>query len=416
MLALTALNLIVKGALAYYSMHKGKTFDMQVSDDSLSNSKEQNEKSDESRHTDNRNNENCREQKDTVTYSRCDFRCDEVFLQIANILKTPSEESVFNLESLFVELKQLYLYTHYCRQGDSAKEEASHKDPEDITIDIITADFEYFISHYTLYKEKDKASALFKELRPLLKCSLRGDSDLELMNSYFKDKGKDEYARVFLNKIWKCYEDIFLDSNNRKEVKDYEDKVQSKHDLSRSHIRNYKSLLGMAGRTYSKLHDVYKEEGLFEEQGNLSNELVYEIAGTILEYTDFYFCRGLSTPRLAKDIMDSMIDYLHNGLMVRETGQNDKSYVNGLFNRYVGNREIKCYYYFLKMCVKVFHSVCKDCHIDTNKLELQLPDNMRHEIIRNIENYDFPFLRGMSSDEVYADIRHAFRDKDWKLP
>ena len=43
------------------------------------------------------------------------------------------------------------------------------------------------------------------------------------MNFYFKDKGKDEYARVFLNKIWKCYEDIFLDSNNRKEVKDYED-------------------------------------------------------------------------------------------------------------------------------------------------------------------------------------------------
>ena len=166
------------------------------------------------------------------------------------------------------------------------------------------------------------------------------------MNFYFKDKGKDEYARVFLNKIWKCYEDIFLDSNNRKEVKDYEDKVQSKHG-SLPKIRNYKSLLGMAGRTYSKLRDVYKEEGLFEEQGNLSNELVYEIAGTILEYTDFYFCRGLSTPRLAKDIMDSMIDYLHNGLMVRETGQNDESYVNGLFNRYVGNREIKCYYYFL---------------------------------------------------------------------
>lgn len=30
------------------------------------------------------------------------------------------------------------------------------------------------------------------------------------MNFYFKDKGKDEYARVFLNKIWKCYEDIFV--------------------------------------------------------------------------------------------------------------------------------------------------------------------------------------------------------------
>lgn len=165
MLALTALNLIVK---VYYSMHKGKNFDIQVSDDSLSNSKELNEKTEESRHTDNRNNENCREQKDMVTY----FRCDEVFLQIANILKTPSEESVFNLESLFVELKQLYLYTHYCRQGDTTKEDASHKDPEDITIDIITADFEDFISRHPLYdKEKDKASALFKELRPLLKSS-----------------------------------------------------------------------------------------------------------------------------------------------------------------------------------------------------------------------------------------------------
>lgn len=40
MLALTALNLIVKGALAYYSMHKGKNLDIQVSDDSLSDSAE----------------------------------------------------------------------------------------------------------------------------------------------------------------------------------------------------------------------------------------------------------------------------------------------------------------------------------------------------------------------------------------
>lgn len=40
------------------------------------------------------------------------------------------------------------------------------------------------------------------------------------MNFYFKDKGKDEYARVFLNKIWKCYEDIFLDSNINPEKPD----------------------------------------------------------------------------------------------------------------------------------------------------------------------------------------------------
>ena len=149
---------------------RGKNLDIQVSDDSLSDSAELNEKAEESQHTDNRNNENCRKQKDKVTY----FRCGEVFLQIANILETPSEESVFNLESLFVELKQLYLYTYYCRQGDTAKEDVSHKDPEDITIDIITTDFEDFISRHSLYnKEKDKTSALFKELRPLLKSSLR---------------------------------------------------------------------------------------------------------------------------------------------------------------------------------------------------------------------------------------------------
>lgn len=66
------------------------------------------------------------------------------------------------------------LYTYYCRQGDTAKEDVSHKDPEDITIDIITTDFEDFISRHSLYnKEKDKTSALFKELRPLLKSSLR---------------------------------------------------------------------------------------------------------------------------------------------------------------------------------------------------------------------------------------------------
>lgn len=414
MLTILALNFIAKAALAYHAYHttcKEVSHDNQASDYSHSNNVELKEESEDSQFRNNRKEEDCWNHNDNIR----DIRCDEIFLHIANVLKTPSEDSIFNLEALFVELKRLYPYTYSC---SCTEDEISEKniyitDFEDRTVEAITDDFEKFLSNCSQYdKTRESLTKLFTKLKPLLKNSLRGDSDLELMASYFKDKGKeDEYAFIFLNKIWKCYEDIFLDSNNRKEVKDYKDNIYPKYS-SPPQIRNYNSLLGMAGRTYSKLLNVYKEESLFEEQGCLSNEIVYDIAGTILEYTDFYFCSGLSTPRLAKDIMDSMIDYLHNGLMLREAGQTDECYVSSLFNRYVGNREIKSYYYFLKMCVKVYQSICKDLNIGTITSEFQFPEAIRLEMIKNIKRYDFPFLRGLQSQNVYDDIQRAFNDKD----
>lgn len=287
--------------------------------------------------------------------------------------------------------------------------------------------------HKQWESDRERILSLFNSLSPLLKKSLRGDTYLDLLASYFKDMGKrEDYAKEFLNKIWSCYEDIFLDCSNKKKNVVYNGIEYRKHTTP-SQIRNYQSLLGMAGRTYSKLKSLYKEEGIFEEQGCLSNELVFDIAGSIIQYTEFYFCRGLSTSRLAKDIMDSMIDYLHNGLMDREEYMSDEQFVDALFSRYIGNREIHSYNYFLKMCIKICQSisVLQPGYKD-DELEPNIPDGVKQEIIKNIGRFDFPFLRHIESEEkyeeraveknegknekIYKEVLKAYRDRKWELP
>ncbi|MCM1441734.1 MAG: hypothetical protein NC115_00180 [Bacteroidales bacterium] len=342
-----------------------------------------------------------------------DVRRTELFIRIANVIKTPCEDSVFTLEALFIELKKLYLYTDLCATKDKLYELV--KDYEEKAIMEITGDFEAFLSSNLQFQStKEKLMTLFKELYPLLRISLRGNSNIELMIWYFKDKKEFfDSEDNFLIKIWRCYKDIFLDPNNMKVVKDYNNNVCKKYPQSSAKIKNYRSLLGMAGRTYKQLVEVYHLEGIFEKQEYLSDEIVYNIAGTILEYTEFYFCHGLSTPILAKDIMDSMIDYLHNGLMKKEEGQSTDNYINALFNRYIGNRDIKSYYYFLKMGVKIYHSIMKDCHTDSMGCELR--DDMRNKMIKNIKKYDFPFLHGLDAATVYKNIQDSFKHKDYEL-
>lgn len=197
---------------------------------------------------------------------------------------------------------------------------------------------------------------------------------------------------------------------------EYDGVIFQKHSAP-SQIRNYQSLLGMAGRTYSKLKSLYEKEGIFEEQGCLSNELVYDIAGSIIQYTKFYFCRGLSTSRLAKNIMDSMIDYLHNGLMEKEECMTDKEFVDALFNRYIGNRDIHSYNYFLKMGIKIcqFISVPQPGYKD-NEDKPNIPNEMKQEIIKNIGRFDFPFLGHIKPEEIYEEMLNAYNDRKWELP
>lgn len=406
MLTLTALTLIAKGAIAYYTAHKSN------------DASPENTESEEDFECNRQMDESHPELSQIVDIKSNDRnpRCDLLYDQIAKILKDPSEDEVYCLEALFMQLRSFYPY-EYILEVYNSLDGKSAEDIEDFAVNIIMADFDDFLSKHQQWENyKDNVHALMKDLSPLIKKSLRGNSYLDLLASYFKDKGKNEYyVNDFLLKIWLCYEDLFLDTNNTKEVK-YNGKIYKKHETP-PQIKNYKSLLGMAGRTYSKLISLYKAEGIFEEQGCLSNELVYDIAGSIMQYTEFYFCRGISTSRLAKDIMDSMIDYLHNDLMVRDAGMSESDYVDALFNRYIGNREIHSYYYFLKMCIKICHSISvKQPGYDTKMENLCISEAMKQLIIANIKRYDFPFLHDINSETVYLELEKAYNDRKWELP
>lgn len=406
MLTLTALKLITQGLVAFYTARR--------SDQTSCDNPEIAKYSDDAPHLIKESSEAL--DSTQISQNVIDTRCEMIFYQIAKTLENPHEESVYIVESLFEQLKLYYPYNGYIQRLYNSCDKRSDEDIEDFAVATISEDFSCFLSKYIKDDSDNKKLAqLFKSLSPLLKNTLRGSSYIDLMASYFKDEGKqEEYAIEFQNRIWKCYEDIFLDSNNAKSVyyKDAESPVP-KH-TSTPQIRNYDSLLGMAGRTYTKLKTLLATEKIFDEQGNLSNELVYDIAGSILEYTDFYFCRGLSTSRLAKDIMDSMIDYLHNSLMEREKGMTDNNYVDALFNRYLSNREIHSYNYFLKMGGKICHSISSE--YDKKSEDLCIPDTIRELIIENINRYDFPFLRNVEPQRVYEDIIDAYNNRKWELP
>lgn len=405
MLTLTALALIAEGAIAYYTAHKSNAASQEVigsGPDSVSGHQIEESTPGLSKPVDHKTKER-------------NPRCDLLFCEIAQILKEPSEDDVYRLEALFLQLRFFYPYEYILEEYDS-HDGKSTEDIEDFAVDTIVEDFKDFLSeHKQREKDEDNVHALMRDLSPLIKKSLRGDSYLDLLASYFKDKGKHEhYVNDFLNKIWSCYEDIFLDANNTKEII-YNGEIREKHGTD-SRIKNYRSLLGMAGRTYCKLISLYKKEGIFEEQGCLSNELVYDIAGSIMQYTKFYFCRGLSTSRLAKDIMDSMIDYLHNALMLKDAGMSDQDYVNALCNRYIGNREIHTYYYFLDMCIKICQSISAEqpgCSKETQNFCIS--DDMKKLIIANIKRYDFPFLHNVSPETVCHEIEQAYKDSKCEL-
>lgn len=424
MLTLFALASLAKGAVAYYAARK--------SHESLSNSSDT-DKDSESTNTGvdqkSQSGESTLPIRNTV-----DPRCEILFDKIAFVLKDPSEDSVYTLEPLFIQLRFHYPYKEYIQNLYNSCTINSEIDIEDFAVSIIAEDFKDFLQNHNQWKSAGESIlSLFNSLSPLLKKSLRGDTYLDLLASYFKDKGKGEnYAEEFQNKVWSCYEDIFLDCNNKKRNVVYNGIEYQKHTTP-SQIRNYQSLLGMAGRTYSKLKSLYEDEGIFEEQGCLSNELVFDIAGSIIQYTYFYFCRGLSTSRLAKDIMDSMIDYLHNGLMDREENMSDKEFVDALFNRYIGNREIHSYNYFLKMCIKICQSISVlQLGYKDDELEPNIPDGIKQEIIKNLGRFDFPFLRHIESEEkseerteeknegntenLYKEVLKAYRDRKWELP
>lgn len=246
----------------------------------------------------------------------------------------------------------------------------------------------------------------------------------------------DEYKASNINKTKKeiaddldsCFTDILCARNNKAELikKDSQEVLKDKPQLF-----NYQMLLAKVGDVYNGFMSVYESIGLIDTKNRYSHEIVYEIAKLILEKTEFYFTRNLTVSRFAQDITDSNIDYFHNSVE-RKIGSKDKIMAD-LFCQYLDGRPIESYYYFLKMCMKIYESAIdsqlgeniesqvsliewidtKD--IDENIKTIQYNPEVLRFIIEKLKYRKYHFLYNVTDNRIKGDILAAYINRQKKL-
>lgn len=324
-------------------------------------------------------------------------RRNEIFLLIYSLLGTSKKSNFNQLSAAFKQLVKIYRILQF-KLPDSEQ-----------MAEVVVADYENYVSSM---KNSKVIIERFKELQFLLEYSFR-KTDKDVLVYYYRDKGKDmDYIQNILPNIYGCFDTIvndeFSKSNRKTKTQD---------------VKNYKCLLGAAGRVYNDLVKVLYKYEVYDTRGRLSYELLYEISEYILKTTNFYFNKGLTTSRLAKDITDSIIHYIHNDVSVEEEFMENhadcpEKFVEKLIERYLLNREIESYYYFLKMSCKVLEALRYQ-----NKL---YGDNGRYASfnLKDCEKIakekllkaDLPILANIEESEILKDIEQAFEYKDAKLP
>lgn len=315
-------------------------------------------------------------------------RCNEIFLNVYSIL-IASNKSLFN--QLITSIKQIVDIFRISSLLGCSEDKAKH----------ISG---YFKDYVSKLDKGDLAVERFDALRPLLEYYLREMSGNHFLDNYFRDMYKDtDYIKKVLPSIYGCFDLIIYDSFS-----------ESKNEIKSENIKNYKCLLGAAGIVYDKLVKVLLNYNLFDTRGRLSYELLYETANYILKMTNFYFCKGLTTERLAKDITDSIIHYIHNDVSINkefcEKYRNQpQKYVDKLIERYLMNREIENYYYFLKMACKVLEAL--------HYTEIQNEDNKDHKerikiAMEKLPKLNLSILENYDEREILRDIEMAYEHKD----
>lgn len=129
--------------------------------------------------------------------------------------------------------------------------------------------------------------------------------------------------------------------------------------------------------------------------------------------TDFYYCKGLTTERLAKDITDSIIHYIHNSVEIKQDfiakyGNNPALYVEKLIERYLMNREIENYYYFLKMACKVLEVL--NYKNRTPKITSEEEERIKIAL-EKLSKLDLPVLGNYEESEIRRNIEKAFDNR-----
>lgn len=311
-------------------------------------------------------------------------RRNEIFLQIYSILVNPEKSKFEQLTSAFKQLVRIY---------SILGEQSSH-----LITEYVMEDFNSYVSSM---KNAGTVVERMESLQPLLEHSLRTSNSITVVGCYLLDIGKDtKCAQTVWQDIYGCFDVILHDKYSN-----------TQYNVQTEDIKNYYCLLGKAGDVYRDMVKVLRDYELFDAYSRLSHELLYEIAEHILKTTQFYFCKGLTTDRLAKDITDSIIHFIHNDVGIdREVAwkyaDNPDKLVEKLIERYLLNRDIESYYYFLKMACKVLNAL---------KYKEVKEDERIRIAKEKLGKIDLPILGNYTKEEILNDIEQAFKHKNAEL-
>lgn len=312
-------------------------------------------------------------------------RRNEIFLQIYSILVDPEKSKFEQLTSAFKQLVRIYSIWG---------EQSSH-----LITEYVMEDFNSYVSSM---KNAGTVVERMGSLQPLLEHSLRTSNSITVVGCYLLDIGKDtKCAQTVWQDIYGCFDVILHDKYSN-----------TQYNVQTEDIKNYYCLLGRAGDVYRDMVKVLRDYELFDAYSRMSHELLYEIAEHILKTTKFYFCKGLTTDRLAKDITDSIIHFIHNDVEIdREVAwkyaDSPDKLVEKLIERYLLNRDIESYYYFLKMACKVLNAL---------KYK-EVKEDERIKIAKEkLGKIDLPILGNYKKEEILNDIEQAFKHENAELP
>ncbi|MCM1139303.1 MAG: hypothetical protein NC453_12105 [Muribaculum sp.] len=369
-----------------------------------------------------------------------DYKRNKIFNRIINAISHVSENSINEIEDAMNLLKKYYPIIR--------TKENDWKNDIEQNVNQLICDFHAYIKKLSsderykdLFKQTN-ADVLTRKISRLKQFFMSVLSpkdektllDVYIMDIYPTDEEQNNFADSLSNGL---YPILYADNNTFHEIVKEKERYQIP---SYKPILNYQTLLGMAGVLYNKLHTAYFQCGLIPSEDFFSNELVYEIATKIIERSDFYFCHNLTINQLAHDITDSIIDYIHNSLADRS--KQKELLIPYLVRRYLGARLIRNYYYYLKMCAKIYESALNKKIYSTqcaqndgngnyifsdNVISFKISDlcvkeaerftnvfsiDILSEIVRYTQLYNYSFLCGLKEEDIMHDILLTFYSRE----
>lgn len=372
-----------------------------------------------------------------------DYKINRIFCRIINAISRAKENSVNEIIDDVNSLKKYYL-TNYINGVNDEKDIVKYVNQliSDLCAYIDTVSTEDKHKELFTHTKPDVLKEKIGKLNQFFTYILSPKDEQTLLHSYLRNiyttkESLNEFADSIANGF---YPILYADNNTFDEIVKEKERYQIPTYYP---ILNYQTLLGMAGELYDKLHTAYFQCGLIPSKYFFSNELVYEIAEKIIERSNFYFCHNLTINQLAHDIADSIIDYIHNSLAAEQIVSKELT-IQYLVKRYLGTRAIGNYYYYLKMCAKIYESAIKRGIYNTQCVQMDgnenyifsndstsfkiaisyiskakgFHDNDRYsidiliEIVQQTHKYNYSFLYGLRDDVIMRDILLTFYSRE----